>query len=317
MTRDELYHHGIKGMRWGVRRYQNADGTLTPKGEKRYYGKANALQKDIDSFAPIKNGLKTKKGKQLLTSKDVSDSVRALEKQRDAARAKGDALRERDLQKMQRREQIRNSDALKKFAKGAAITAGVALAAYGGYKLAKAHPDAINNAKSAVSKMFSKNNKTADKNVKDIKVTLDAVSVLSSKPSTSSRNSSNDAIFKNGKEIDKILNQMGKEKDPKKSADLSVRLAELSGVSEDNILRNIDEADRYFTTGSKYPSSSSSTTSKSNKTNSTSKSKSKKTSKNSGPRLITVDELDKHMDTDDTMVFNSDGSISWRVNKKK
>mgnify|MGYP003300425223 CR=1 FL=1 len=32
----ELYHHGIKGMRWGVRRYRNADGTLTAAGEKRY-----------------------------------------------------------------------------------------------------------------------------------------------------------------------------------------------------------------------------------------------------------------------------------------
>ncbi len=32
----ELYHHGIKGQRWGVRRYQNKDGTLTPEGVKRY-----------------------------------------------------------------------------------------------------------------------------------------------------------------------------------------------------------------------------------------------------------------------------------------
>ena len=32
---NELYHYGIKGMRWGVRRYQNADGSLTPAGRKR------------------------------------------------------------------------------------------------------------------------------------------------------------------------------------------------------------------------------------------------------------------------------------------
>ena len=33
---DELYHHGIKGRRWGVRRFQNEDGSLTPAGERRY-----------------------------------------------------------------------------------------------------------------------------------------------------------------------------------------------------------------------------------------------------------------------------------------
>lgn len=30
-----LYHHGVKGMKWGVRRYQNKDGTLTNAGKKR------------------------------------------------------------------------------------------------------------------------------------------------------------------------------------------------------------------------------------------------------------------------------------------
>lgn len=32
---NELYHHGIKGQKWGVRRYQNKDGTMTDAGKKK------------------------------------------------------------------------------------------------------------------------------------------------------------------------------------------------------------------------------------------------------------------------------------------
>lgn len=33
----ELYHHGIKGQKWGVRRFQNEDGTLTPLGKQKLH----------------------------------------------------------------------------------------------------------------------------------------------------------------------------------------------------------------------------------------------------------------------------------------
>lgn len=50
---DELYHHGVKGQRWGIRRYQNPDGTLTDKGKKRkekLYAKAEKeYEKGINS----------------------------------------------------------------------------------------------------------------------------------------------------------------------------------------------------------------------------------------------------------------------------
>lgn len=36
ISSDELYHHGIKGQKWGRRRFQNEDGSLTPAGKERY-----------------------------------------------------------------------------------------------------------------------------------------------------------------------------------------------------------------------------------------------------------------------------------------
>lgn len=48
IPKNELMHHGIMGQKWGVRRFQNEDGTLTELGKKRYY--RTGLTKSGDSF---------------------------------------------------------------------------------------------------------------------------------------------------------------------------------------------------------------------------------------------------------------------------
>lgn len=47
---DELSHYGIKGMKWGVRRYQKKDGSLTSAGKSRYRRAADSAQRDADDL---------------------------------------------------------------------------------------------------------------------------------------------------------------------------------------------------------------------------------------------------------------------------
>lgn len=56
-SQDYIKHHGVKGMKWGVRKYQYADGTYTPAGKRRYFG----TEQNKSKIASIKS--RTSSGK--------------------------------------------------------------------------------------------------------------------------------------------------------------------------------------------------------------------------------------------------------------
>ena len=85
LAEDYLMHHGIKGMKWGVRRYQNPDGSLTPAGEKRYgtidnFNKANKHSGDSASNAAEKKSDDPVTKTSSVTNKKIKDINRAESK---------------------------------------------------------------------------------------------------------------------------------------------------------------------------------------------------------------------------------------------
>lgn len=66
---DELYHHGIKGQKWGIRRYQNPDGSLTEAGKAKY--------ETVENFNAQRQTSKEKRSKHVKTVLKVAGAVAA------------------------------------------------------------------------------------------------------------------------------------------------------------------------------------------------------------------------------------------------
>ena len=84
----ELYHYGVKGQKWGIRRYQNEDGTLTEAGRKRitnhlgkiepaYFTKRGFIKDKTETYTFLRKN-------NIITDSDVKKQRELEDKYRDA-----------------------------------------------------------------------------------------------------------------------------------------------------------------------------------------------------------------------------------------
>lgn len=162
---DEMYHFGIKGMKWGIRRFQNADGSLKPAGEKRYLKNIVSDKKPkirgpvlTDGYEKrrmpgpvLKDGYEKRKRPDEINKELLDKAKRTSIKVKEKI---SKTNKENSQSTEQTGEKKGLSDKQKKALKVGAAVAGTALAAYGAYKVSKVMKEKSYIKKTEIGKSF-------------------------------------------------------------------------------------------------------------------------------------------------------------------
>ena len=121
ITYDEIKHHGIKGQKWGVRRFQNKNGSLTSAGKKRYNDdeydeERERLEQEVAARRGVKYVRKTKKEREAEDAENERQEKERRSKEDAAYKRTEDKMKEVD-KKLQAKYDFNSSDDVDKYYK--------------------------------------------------------------------------------------------------------------------------------------------------------------------------------------------------------